>query len=158
MAQTATSRLSRPWHSHWKDKVTAANILLHFVQTAFKYATDAEQFGSERPLFADETLFYPYSDCEDRAILFSVLAHELLGTDVVLLHYPGHLASAVCFDNDTPGDYLKIDGKRYVVCDPTFINTDVGQAMPQFKQTSAEVIKLKRGMSISNQRIRLDNR
>lgn len=126
-----------------KDKVTAANILLHFVQTAFKYATDAEQFGSERPLFADETLLYPYSDCEDRAILFSVLARELLGTDVVLLHYPGHLASAVCFDNDTPGDYLKIDGKRYVVCDPTFINADVGQAMPQFKQTSAEVIKLK---------------
>lgn len=127
-----------------KSNPIAANILLHFVQTAFEYATDDEQFGTERPLFADETLFYPYSDCEDRAILYSILVHELLGLDVVLLHYPGHLATAVCFDtDDVYGDYLRIDGKRYVVCDPTYINADIGQAMPQYKQTAANVIKTK---------------
>lgn len=124
-----------------KDKLTAANILLHFVQTAFEYATDDQQFGTERPLFADETLHYPYSDCEDRAILFSILVRELLNLDVVLLHYPGHMATAVCFDTDVMGDYLMIDGNRYTVCDPTYINADVGQAMPQFKQTAANVIK-----------------
>lgn len=122
----------------------AANILLHFVQTAFKYATDEEQFGTERPLFADETMFYPYSDCEDRAILYSILVRELLGLDVVLLHYPGHLATAVCFDtNNVFGDYLQIDGRRYIVCDPTYINADIGEAMPQYKQTAASVIKTK---------------
>lgn len=124
-----------------KTSPAVANILLHFVQTAFEYATDDEQFGRERPLFADETLFYPYSDCEDRAILYSILVRELLGLDVVLLHYPGHLATAVCFDTDVYGDYMLIDGKRYVVCDPTYINADIGQAMPQFKQTAANVIK-----------------
>ncbi|MCH5174119.1 MAG: hypothetical protein J1D85_07940, partial [Bacteroidales bacterium] len=124
-----------------KNKPTAANIMLHFVQTAFEYATDEEQFGVERPLFADETLYYPYSDCEDRAILYSILVRELLGLDVVLLHYPGHLATAVCFDADVPGDYMMIGGRRYTVCDPTYINADIGQAMPQFKQTAAKVIK-----------------
>lgn len=125
-----------------KDKSTAANILLHFVQTAFEYATDDKQFGTERPLFADETLYYPYSDCEDRAILFSILVRELLGLEVVLLHYPGHLATAVCFDTEVSGDYLQIDGKHYTVCDPTYINSDIGQSMPQFKQTAARVIQL----------------
>lgn len=31
-----------------KDQRTAANMLLDFVQTAFKYKTDVEQFGKER--------------------------------------------------------------------------------------------------------------
>lgn len=125
-----------------KNKPAAANILLHFVQTAFAYATDDEQFGYERPLFADETLYYPYSDCEDRAILYSILVRELLGLDVVLLHYPGHLATAVGFDAEVTGDYMMINGKRYTVCDPTYINADIGQAMPQFKRTAANVIRM----------------
>ena len=124
-----------------KRKSEAADILLNFVQTAFAYKTDEAQFGYERPFFADETLFYPYCDCEDRAILYSILVRELLGLDVVLLHYPGHLATAVCFDADVSGDYMSIDGKRYIVCDPTYINADIGQAMPQFKYTVAKVIK-----------------
>ncbi len=124
-----------------KDAPTAANMLLHFVQTVFEYATDKQQFGSERPLFADETLFYPYCDCEDRAILYSILVRELLGLDVVLVHYPGHMATGVRFDTDVSGDYVSIDGRRYLVCDPTFINADIGQSMPQYKQTAAEIIR-----------------
>lgn len=126
-----------------KEKILATNMLLHFVQTAFEYMTDQEQFGYERPFFADEMFFYPYSDCEDRAILFSILVRELLNLDVVFLHYPGHLATAVCFDTDVTGDYLSIDGKRYIVCDPTYINADIGQAMPQFKQTRARVVRVR---------------
>ena len=78
-----------------KSQKDAANILIDFVQTAFEYQTDDVQFGYERPLFADETFFYPYSDCEDRSILFAHLVKDLLGLDVVLLYYPGHLATAV---------------------------------------------------------------
>lgn len=127
-----------------KNKPEAANILLHFIQTAFEYATDEKQFGTERPLFADETLYYPYSDCEDRAILYSILIHELLELDIVLLYYPGHLATAVCFDTEEIyGDYLQIDGRRYTVCDPTYINANIGQSMPQYKQTACNVIKLR---------------
>lgn len=126
-----------------KSNLVAANILLHFIQTAFEYETDDKQFGEERALFADETLFYPYSDCEDRAILYSVLVRDLLDLEVVLLYYPGHLATAVCFEtDDVYGDHLQIDGKRYIVCDPTYINADVGQTMSQYKNIAATVVKL----------------
>lgn len=119
----------------------AANILLHFVQKAFKYKTDQEQFGVERSLFPDETFYYPYSDCEDRAILYSVLVKELLGLKAVLVAYPGHLATAVKFDEDVPGDYFNIEGEKYTVCDPTYINADIGMAMKRYKNTPADIIK-----------------
>ena len=125
-----------------KSKKEAVDILLDFVQTAFEYQTDQEQFGKERPLFGDETLYYPYCDCEDRSILFSVLVRELVGLDVALLNYPQHLATAVCFDDYVEGDYFELDGKRYVVCDPTYIGSHVGEAMPNFKNTKATIIKV----------------
>lgn len=125
-----------------KNQQEAANILLRFVQTAFDYKTDDKQFGIERPLFPDETFYYPYSDCEDRAILYSVLVRELLGLDAVLVNYPGHLATAVKFDEDVKGDHFNINGKKYVVCDPTYINSNVGMSMPMFKGTSAKIVKL----------------
>ena len=125
-----------------KSKKEAVDILLDFVQTAFQYQTDDRQFGEERPLFGDETLYYPYCDCEDRSILFSILVRELVGLDVVLLNYPEHLATAVCIGGDVPGDYVMLDGRRYIVCDPTYIGSRVGEAMPSFKRTKATVIKL----------------
>ena len=120
-----------------------AEMLLNWVQTAFEYKTDEEQFGGERSLFADETLYYPYCDCEDRSILFSVLVRDLLGLDVVLLHFPGHLATAVKFDGKVDGDYLDLDDGRYIVCDPTYIGAPVGMAMPECKTQQVEVFKLK---------------
>jgi hypothetical protein len=126
-----------------KSETEAANRLINFVQTAFKYQTDHEQFGYERPFFADETFYYPASDCEDRAILYAILVRDLLGLEVVLLHYPNHLATAVCFrDQAVSGDYLMIDGQKFIVCDPTYIGATIGQAMPQFKNASARVVKL----------------
>lgn len=125
-----------------KDQRTAANMLLNFVQTAFEYKTDAEQFGKERAFFADETFFYPYSDCEDRAILYSVLVRDLLGLDVVLLHYPLHLATAVRFDQDVVGDHIAIDGVKYTVCDPTYIGAPIGDLASKYKRAKVKVIKI----------------
>mgnify|MGYP006916021924 CR=1 FL=1 len=125
-----------------KNELEAANILLNFVQTAFKYQTDQEQFGYERPLFGDELFYYPYSDCEDRSILFSILAHDLLRLDVVLLHFPGHLATAVRFTENVSGYYLMIDGMKYVICDPTYIDAPVGDCMPEFTNTATEIVKI----------------
>ena len=64
----------------------ALNFLLHFTQSAFRYQTDGQQFGRERSLFPEETFYYPYSDCEDRAIFFSWLVRRLLKQEIVLLH------------------------------------------------------------------------
>lgn len=86
--------------------------------------------------------FHPYSDCEDRAILYAVLVRDLLGLKTVLLHYPGHLAAAVRFDEEVTGDYMLIDGARYTVCDPTYIGADIGMAMPQYRHVAADVFRL----------------
>ena len=65
--------------------------------------------------------------------------------DVVLIYYPGqHLAAAVHFDNPaTRGDYVTVDGKKYLICDPTFIGASLGMAMPDLKSTTVEVVTLK---------------
>jgi hypothetical protein len=125
-----------------KSEKDAADILLNFVQTAFKYQTDQQQFGYERPLFADESFFYPANDCEDRSILFATLVRELLNLEVVLLHYPEHLATAVLFNETVQGDYLIVSEKRFVVCDPTYVGASIGMAMPEYKKVEATVIKI----------------
>lgn len=120
----------------------AANLLLNFVQTAFEYKTDDEQFGYERPLFGDETFFYPYCDCEDRSILYSILVRDLLDLDVVLLNYPGHLATAVKFKEDVIGDYILLNDGKYIVCDPTYIGASIGEAMPDCRDEKAVIVRI----------------
>ena len=125
-----------------KSKTVAAEMLLNFVQTTFDYATDQEQFGYERPLFGDESIFYPMNDCEDRSIFYSILVRDLLGLDVVLVHWPGHLATAVAFPENVSGDYFTLDGRRYTVCDPTYIGASIGETMPAFQKVDAKLVRL----------------
>lgn len=120
----------------------AVSVLLNFVQTAFVYGYDNEIWGGERVFFSDETLFYPYSDCEDRSILFSRLVRDLVGRPVVLLNYPNHLAAAVNFSGEVSGAYLNVDGKKFVVCDPTYIGAPVGLSMPSTEGATCKVIRL----------------
>ncbi|MCK4297092.1 MAG: hypothetical protein KAX28_10610 [Candidatus Marinimicrobia bacterium] len=126
-----------------KSETEAVNIILRFVQTAFEYKTDGEHFGREKPLFPEETLYYKYSDCEDRSILFAHLVRELLGLEVIGLNYPSHIATAVKFDIPVSGDYITYNQKKYLICDPTYINADIGQCMPRFKYEKLEIIHLK---------------
>lgn len=123
-----------------KTELEAVEVLLNLVQTGFTYGSDYEIWGGDRAFFAEETLYYPYSDCEDRSILFSSLVRELLGLDVVLVYYPNHLATAVRFSSNVPGDYLEMDGKRYVICDPTYVNAPVGVTMSGVDNSKAKVI------------------
>ena len=124
-----------------RNEADAANILINFVQTAFQYQTDGQQFGYEKPFFVEELFYYPYSDCEDRAMLFSYLVRKLLGLDVVLLDYPEHIATAVRFNGNVSGDYLMVNGRKYIVCDPTYIGASIGMTMPRYKTVSAKVLK-----------------
>lgn len=141
-AKQSLVEVLKPYTSQM-DELKAANFLLHFVQTAFQYKTDDEQFGHEKFFFAEELFYYPYSDCEDRAVLFSYLVREIMGLKVVGLNYPNHVATAVCFNSDVIGDYLIYKNRKYIVSDPTFINAPVGQTMPQFKNVSPIVIGVK---------------
>ena len=120
------------------------DILLNFVQTAFDYKTDAQQFGYEKYFYPEEVIAYPYSDCEDRSALFSWLVTTYTDAKVVGLQYEGHIATAVYFgDNvDMEGDKFSYAGKKYYVCDPTYVNASIGMTMPQFKGKMPKIIKI----------------
>lgn len=121
-------------------------ILLNFVQTAFQYKTDENQFGYEKYFYPEEVIGYPYSDCEDRSALFAWLVTTFTDAWVIGLQYEGHIATAVSFDDDTAlhGDAFSYAGRKYYVCDPTFYNASIGMTMPQYKGVTPKLIKLKK--------------
>ncbi|MBC8211655.1 MAG: hypothetical protein H8E21_11370 [Gammaproteobacteria bacterium] len=139
-SSTATALLSqlRPMVNDMSE-TEAVNLLLRFVQKAFRYATDQDQFGEENYMFAEETIFYPASDCEDRAVFFAWLVKNLLGLNVVGLDFPGHVATAVELKNPL-GDVISYQHKQYTIADPTYINASAGMKMPQFKNVTPKVI------------------
>lgn len=125
------------------SETEAANFLLHFVQTAFDYQTDNEQFGYERFFFPEEIFHYAYCDCEDRAVFYSYLVNEYLRLPVAGLNYPGHMTTAVRFSENIPGSYYLIDNERFVVCDPTYINAPIGVCMPEYQKSEVTIVRLK---------------
>lgn len=123
-----------------KSETEAVDMLLRVVQTGFKYKTDDNQFNRENYLLPEETLFYPYSDCEDRSFIFAYLVKRLVGLDVIGIGYPGHVATAVRFSSEVSGDHVIVGKKRFTICDPTYINAGAGMTMPQFRGVEPEVI------------------
>ncbi len=112
----------------------AVNFLLGFVQKAFAYKTDDEQFGREKYFFVEESLHFPYNDCEDRSVIFAWLVHELLGIKVVGVLYPGHMTTAVSLKQVGKGAFtVDYQGSRFVIADPTYIGASAGMAMPSYK-------------------------
>ena len=110
------------------------------VQMGFPYLYDDDVWGHDRAFFAEETFYYPGSDCEDHAILFSHLVRDLLGLDVVLVYYPNHLATAVCFNSDVDGDYIMVGNRKFVVADPTYTGAPYGETMPDCIGKKAKII------------------
>lgn len=121
----------------------AVERLLNWVQTGFEYDYDEKIWGDDRVFFSEESLFYPFCDCEDRSILFTRLVRDLCGLKCVLVYYPGHLAAAVAFTEPTQGDYIDLDGKHYTIADPTYIGAPMGCTMPGMDNMLATVILLK---------------
>ncbi|WP_457743588.1 hypothetical protein [Sulfurimonas sp.] len=119
-----------------KKMTYGLNFVLRFVQTAFGYERDNEQFGKEKVMFAEETLFYDKSDCEDRADLYASLVKSLFGISVVGVKYSDHIATALYIP--IQGDNVKVDIRRYVIADPTYINANVGQSMPKYRRVIPE--------------------
>jgi len=121
----------------------ALTFLLKFVQQAFAYKTDMEQFGYEKYFFSEELFHYPYSDCEDRSVLFSQLVRRFIGLDVVLLDYPDHVATGVKLRKPVEGDCVFVNNERYIVCDPAYIGAPMGRAMAKYRNVNARIIALK---------------
>ena len=66
--------------------------------------------------------------------------------EVIGLDYPGHVATAVNLKYKN-GDLITFNGKNYLICDPTYINAPLGNAMPKFKHEKPKIIEItqKRG-------------
>lgn len=126
-----------------KGQKEALEALLHFVQYAFPYATDQEQFNREKPFFFEELLYYPKCDCEDRAVFFSFLVRQLLRLDCHLLDYPGHIAVAVALESGGTGSHYMYNGKTFYITDPTYIGAGIGMCMPDYQGVKPELLILK---------------
>ena len=121
----------------------AVSRLLNIVQTGLTYGNDEDLWGGDRTFFAEESIYYPYCDCEDRSVLFTRLVRDLLGLECILVYYPGHLAAAVHFNEEVAGSYYKLGEKNFVVCDATYIHAPVGKEMEEEAAKGATLIPLK---------------
>lgn len=124
-----------------KTEHEAADIIIDFCES-FDYKLDDEMWGHDRAFYPDETLHYFYSDCEDHAILFTRLIRDLLGLQTGLIYYQGHLAALVVFNESVPGDYYEYQGKKWMVCDPTYFYVGVGKQAPNVDTSKAVLIPL----------------
>jgi len=123
------------------DTTEQVNFLLHFVQTAFEYQRDKDQFHREKYLYPEETAYYPASDCEDRSVFFAWLVREIPGLKVIGLDYPGHVATAVALDEDVQGASIRYQGRKYTIADPTYKHAEVGMVIPRYKDKQPEIIE-----------------
>jgi len=124
------------------SQLEAVNKLSKFIQKVFDYATDDAQHGYEKPYFIEENFFYPKNDCEDRSILLVFLVRGLLGLDTHLVQFPGHECTGIHFTepiDEASMDTYNYKNKTYVITDPTYIGSDVGMCMPEFKGVQPEI-------------------
>lgn len=132
------------------NETQAAGFLLDLVQHGFEYVTDEAAFGRQKQLFIEESFFYGRNNCKDRVGVYSWLVRELMGLDVIFIRFEGnaasngisHIACAVAFKGQVAGDGYTYRGRRYVMCDPTYINAGVGRTMPCYKDSEAIVVTL----------------
>ena len=133
-----------------KSETQVVAYLLNYLHHSFEYKTDREQFNTEKMFFVDEIFYYPYSDCEDRTVLFTRLVNELAGLDAVALTYFSHMAAAVAFSEPVEGYSLWVEGRRYTITDPTYINAPIGAVMPDYEGYTPLAIKINNDSRLNN--------
>jgi len=133
-----------------KSETQAVTYLLNYLHNSFEYKTDRDQFNREKMFFPDEMFYYPYSDCEDRTVLFTRLVNEVVGLDAIALTYFSHMAAAVSFSTPVEGYNLLVDGRTYTITDPTYINAPIGSVMPEYEEYKPLAIKINSDSRYSN--------
>ncbi len=123
--------------NHFNQEQSVA-FILRFAQQAFTYKTDFDAYGFERPMFVEQTILLPYSDCEDRAIMLSQLYRETLGMNTVGLQYPGHISLGV--DYPGKGDFYTVQDHKFFVTDGTYFYAHPGMSQPSFKNAQAKIL------------------
>lgn len=119
----------------------AINTLMSLCHYGFKYATDQDNHGFEKPYFFEENFLWDRNDCEDRAIFFSYLVWNTLGLPCMLIQYPGHESVTIAANSDVKGCYYNSDGKRYFSADPTYLGSRIGMIMPMLQMANPSIDK-----------------
>jgi hypothetical protein len=114
---------------------------MRFTRYAFLYQNDENNFGKEKRLSPEQTLFSKYSDCDDRAALFFYLVKEIYNLPMIALLYPTHISMAVQFDK-AQGQSIIYKGQKYSVCEPTPQEQDlrIGQIAENLQKVNYEVV------------------
>ncbi len=122
-----------------REKVST---LASFTRSAFIYAEDMDQFGSNKPMTAEETLLYPASDCEDRVALFLQIAKKLIPAPMIAIAWPDHLSIGIAAP-EIGGDFVRWKGEKYFICDPTGPenNSQIGIIPEDYREQTFEVIQ-----------------
>ncbi|WP_428241856.1 hypothetical protein [Gynuella sp.] len=140
--QQAVSQQLRPLVAHMSG-MQRWRFLLAMVQQGFPYQTDQQQFGRENYLLAEEMLFYPYSDCEDRSYFLKGVLKAIAPETIIGVRFPNHLALAVLDrDEQVKGYTLSLSGNDYVLLDPSYLNAGPGQLMPALESQKPQAIIL----------------
>jgi hypothetical protein len=58
----------------------------------------------------------------------------------IALDYPGHVNAAVSLKGSIHGTFITVDGTKYFVCDPTYINAPIGYLPDEYKGIKPKVI------------------
>ena len=144
-SEKALKSLDRKLHPllNKKSAIEKVNILLSFIQESFLYKTDQAQFGKEKYMYCDEAVYYPFTDCDDRSVLFARLVQHYTGLETIGLDYPNHVSVGVKFTDPIKGNSILYNNSRYYICDPTYIGARAGMAMDEMKTEKPLVISLK---------------
>lgn len=117
------------------DKRETLSFLLSFTRTGFDYKDDEDfEHETHSPIKCDnitftpeETLYYRFSDCEDRSILLAYLIKEILELDVVLLDFEEHIAVGVQLgENEYLGKPIFFNNRYYTFCEATGPDNSLG--------------------------------
>jgi hypothetical protein len=135
LSEMATASLAKELRQATANMNTteSVNFLLNFVQTAFEYKKDEQVYGQEKFSFPEEALTNPFSDCEDKAMLFAVLVNKVLGLKTVALYYKDakHINVAVQNWNDNIKGNVSFKNQDYIICEPSGKGFAIGESAIQ---------------------------
>ena len=137
-------------HIAQMSQLDAAEFLLGLVQHGFEFTSDSDLFGRHKQMTVEESLFYGRNNCKDRTLIYSWLIDNLLGLQTVLVDYQidtriesvGHVACGVAFSEIVAGTFITHRGRRFTICDPSYIDAPVGYPMPRYARWPMKVLEL----------------
>jgi hypothetical protein len=124
-----------------KSVIKGVDFLMRFTRNSFVFEADTFVYGKEKRLFAEATLLFEQSDCEDRSALFFYLVKEIYDLPMLVLSYPRHVTVAVKLPLKK-GDKILYKNNQYFICEPTPQNKNlkIGNGIKELRNTAFEIV------------------